>query len=615
MRDPDEFDAFYKDARSRLLLQTFALTGDLTTAKHAVRDAFVLAWHHWRRATRDGDPEAWVRPYAWTYAQRRHTTRIWHREKDLDPGVQATLDALAKLSTDQRKMVLLTVLAHGTLADFAREVGLPREDAERALQTGMAQLAILRDVPTPALRDLFVPLAEVVDDQRLPRATILRRAGANRRRAHTALGVVGAAAILVVSGLAVTDTDGVRPRLDRATDGAAAGPLETSPSDPAAPPPLTEDALLTAQRVGALVPARRWSVASTDDNSAGDGLVLPCQQQRYADPRGTAALVREFESVPRRRQPASAVAQLVETSATPQATSRAFSTAVGWFAGCTEDRTQLLSTWRVGGVGDQALLFVLRDWNRPVTTVVAGVARTGQVLTATTTSIQDAERVNARRSARLLASAVDGVCSLPDAGPCSGAVEVRRSRPVPTGPEPAMLSVVDLPPVSRVARPWAGTEPRRARVNLAATRCDETEFSGPGWSNNLTRTFLIPGARLPAEFGLTQTVGSLPLRRARAFVQGVRGELAACARDDLVADVTTVLDRRSPAEDIAVWNVTIEVSDERSVRYLMAVVRTGTSVSQVGFVPAAGVQMSQRDFVALAERARERLRELPAPRR
>ncbi len=29
MRDPNEFDAFYKDARERLLLQTFALTGDL----------------------------------------------------------------------------------------------------------------------------------------------------------------------------------------------------------------------------------------------------------------------------------------------------------------------------------------------------------------------------------------------------------------------------------------------------------------------------------------------------------------------------------------------------------------------------------------------------------
>ena len=62
MRNPDDFDAFYKAARHRLLLQTYALTGDLPAARGAVRDAFVHAWHHWRKVSRLEDPESWVRP-------------------------------------------------------------------------------------------------------------------------------------------------------------------------------------------------------------------------------------------------------------------------------------------------------------------------------------------------------------------------------------------------------------------------------------------------------------------------------------------------------------------------------------------------------------------------
>src|SRR6478735_3073905 len=60
MRDPDEFDQFYKDVRTRLLLLTYCLTGDLPSSRAAVRDSFVVAWHHWRKVSRVEDPEAWV---------------------------------------------------------------------------------------------------------------------------------------------------------------------------------------------------------------------------------------------------------------------------------------------------------------------------------------------------------------------------------------------------------------------------------------------------------------------------------------------------------------------------------------------------------------------------
>ena len=91
-RSPEGFEAFYKDVRGRLLLQTYALTGDLLAAQRAVRDAMVVAWHHWRKVSRLEQPEDYVRPLAWTRAQRRSSARWWARQKDIDAETRATLD-------------------------------------------------------------------------------------------------------------------------------------------------------------------------------------------------------------------------------------------------------------------------------------------------------------------------------------------------------------------------------------------------------------------------------------------------------------------------------------------------------------------------------------------
>src|SRR6187549_323518 len=72
-----DFDEFYLTSRRRLVLETYALTGDLSAARSAVRDAFEAACHHWRKVSRLPDPEEWVRPRAWAMAQRRHIARLW----------------------------------------------------------------------------------------------------------------------------------------------------------------------------------------------------------------------------------------------------------------------------------------------------------------------------------------------------------------------------------------------------------------------------------------------------------------------------------------------------------------------------------------------------------
>ncbi|WP_051551336.1 hypothetical protein [Nocardioides sp. URHA0020] len=612
MTEPDEFDQFYKDVRTRLLLLTYCLTGDLPSSRAAVRDAFVVAWHHWRKVSRVEDPEAWVREHACRHAVRRHTTKLWHREKHLDAEVKATLDALGRLSMTQRRVLLVAELTSSSLAAMAREVGLQRTEAERELQTAMATFSLQREIPTTDVRRALEAVRGHVESNPWPRPTIIRRAGATRRRTHTVIGVLATAAALVITGTLVTDADGVRPTL-------AGERIEAEqPSGPAAPQVvgLPEDALLSAGTVSEVLPAGgAWTAARTDDNSSGTGLVVRCQSSRYAVPSGRPdnALVRVFDPQPGKRtgRTVPTFAQTAEAARNERASHRGFTTEVGWFAGCNDDRTQLLTTYDVSGVGDEAMLFSLRDWTKPDTEIIAGVARTGSF---TTTTVHTASTKGARTasSVQVLADAVDQLCALPEGGTCSTDPTPRATTPVPVAQAPAMLDAVDLPPADNVDRPWVGTEPRRALANAAATHCDDTSFTAPV-TNNLTRTFLVPEAKLPDEFGLTESVGTLPSKRAKAFVAAVRTKMARCSSKQMGTKVIRLRNASPGDTDLTVWRVTTEVTDKRTLNFLMGIVRDGTAVAQVGFVPVKDYTISTGAFEELVQRALARVGEMPAP--
>jgi hypothetical protein len=177
-----------------------------------------------------------------------------------------------------------------------------------------------------------------------------------------------------------------------------------------------------------------------------------------------------------------------------------------------------------------------------------------------------------------------------------------------------MLAEIDLPPVAGVKRPWVGTEPRRALTNAAATHCDATDFSSAPMTNNLTRTFLVPESRLPDEFGLTESVGTLPRPRAKRFVARVRDQMARCAKRQMGTEVTRLRDVSKGATDLTVWKVTTEVADDRSIDFLMGVVRNGTAVAQVGFVPVKDFTVGSEAFEELTQRALDRISAMPAPR-
>lgn len=625
MRSPETFDAYYVETRNRLLHEAYALTGDAPAARAAVRDAFVVAWHHWRKVNALDDRDGYVRPLALGRARRRHTARIWHRDKSLDAETTATLDALSKLTTRQRELLVLNALSALSLSDISREVGLPRSDAERELQTATSQFSLARDVPTTEVRRLLDDLATPLESVRWPRASVIRRAGATRRRTHTAVGAVVATAALLVSGSLVATGSGAEATSlseEKATDGITVHEPVAATTGATV---IAEEALLSTDQLGRFGSRLDWAETATTDNLSGSGLLAPCQRERFADPESVAALARTWDGTGSRTERTkvgkgerqrtrartvtevrSEAVQMVEMSSDGDRASEAFGAASLWYAGCADPRTQLVSTSSVKRVGDEARTFRLRSWGKQPASISVAMARTGSLLVTQVVRSRSGA-VGDKAVLSGLAAAVNGLCGTDAAGTCAGRARSEVTRPLDVSTTPGLLSVVDLPPVAAVRGPWVGTEPEKARTNYAATRCDRTSFQGKGISKALTRTFLFPETPNASQLGLTQTVGSMKQARARTFVAQVRDRIRQCGQANLGTSVTQLETSSSRARDLSVWALSIELNDRQSFPFLMAIVRDGNAVSQLGFAPDRNMTMARADFVGLSRRVLDRL--------
>ncbi len=631
MRNPESFDAYYVGTRARFLHETYALTGDAPAARSALRDAYVVAWHHWRKVSTLDDPDAYVRGIAHGRARRRHTARIWHRDKSLDPAAAATLDALSKLTPQQRRLLVLTNLSSLSMSDIARTVGLARGDAERELQIASSQFALHRDVPTTSVRALLEDLAQPVENVRWPRATVIRRTGAARRRTHTFAGAALATAALLVSGSLVASGSGAEATSlqgERATAGITVHAPSDDVEDTTGEPVIDEASLMAQDQLTRLGAGLDWAETKTTDNLRGNGLIAPCQRERFSDPDGLAALTRSWEGSEttvklatvrrngRQRQRKERVTsvrstalEVVEMSRTDEQAAQAFKTATLWYAGCTDPRTQLLSTRGLKGVGETARQFRLRTWGKVPTTMSVGLARSGSLVVTTVVRSQRGAVADAA-VATTLAAAVNRLCGTPGAGACAGRARSHATDPVAVGTPSGLLSVVDLPPVATARGPWVGTEPEPARTNFAATRCDRTTFQGKGIRRPLTRTFLFPETPDADQFGLTQTVGLMEVPAAKKFVDVVRTRVRQCGAANLGTSVTTLATMSSKAQELQVWALSIELNDQQSFPFFMGIVRDGNVVSQVGFTPDRAMTMTRADFVSLTRRSLERLSNL-----
>jgi RNA polymerase sigma-70 factor (sigma-E family) len=153
-RAADDLDALYAASYRRLVVQLYAICGDLADAEDAVQEAFITAIRKRRTLRTVHNPEAWIRTVAlhrlhrgWRHAAvvRRHQMANRGPEPTVEIGPEhvALVAALTRLDPGQREVVVLHHLADLSVADIAADLGVPVGTVKSRLSRGRAQLSEL----------------------------------------------------------------------------------------------------------------------------------------------------------------------------------------------------------------------------------------------------------------------------------------------------------------------------------------------------------------------------------------------------------------------------------------------------------------------------------------
>ncbi len=153
-REAEGIDALYAASYRRLVVQMYAICGDLTDAEDAVQEAFITAIRKHRTLRTVDNPEAWIRTVAlrrlhrgWRHLAvvRRHQAldRPPDQAVEVGPEHVALVAALALLDPGQREAVVLHHLADVPVAEIADQLGLPVGTVKSRLGRGRQRLAEL----------------------------------------------------------------------------------------------------------------------------------------------------------------------------------------------------------------------------------------------------------------------------------------------------------------------------------------------------------------------------------------------------------------------------------------------------------------------------------------
>lgn len=158
--DGDLISELYAGCFRRLVVQLYAVTGDMNEAQEAVQEAFTRALAAPGRLTRLDNPEAWLRRVAVNVARSRHRRRrvldgLLRRigpppaVADRSPEHLALLAALRGLPDGQRSALALHYLVDLPVEEVAATLGVSVGTVKSRMSRGRQTLAALladRDV-------------------------------------------------------------------------------------------------------------------------------------------------------------------------------------------------------------------------------------------------------------------------------------------------------------------------------------------------------------------------------------------------------------------------------------------------------------------------------------
>jgi len=161
MADQRDLDDLYAASYRRLVVQVFALCGNLADAEDAVQEAFVAAIRRGHGLGQVTNTDAWMRKVALNRLRAgwRHSA-VARKYLGVVPGPQAPVEigpehvaivtALAQLEMEQREVVVLHHLADLGTARIAEELGIPEGTVKSRLARARARLApLLQETEEP----------------------------------------------------------------------------------------------------------------------------------------------------------------------------------------------------------------------------------------------------------------------------------------------------------------------------------------------------------------------------------------------------------------------------------------------------------------------------------
>ncbi len=610
----DAFHAFYRESRSRLLVQVYAYTGDTEVAQRALADAYVSAGHHWRKLAAEPDRDAWIRDRAFKATGRvqNRARKPWYvRARRIADEHRPLLHALQSLEPTDRRLVILAYLAGLDLQAAGREVGMTDEAAAASLRTSANAFAAQGVDSSPdglaaAMRGLRLDTI----DEPVDRASRLRREGNRRRRTNVVLVGLMSLALLIGAGAltaAKTPTDSIT-----ADDPGSPGPAPTPPASesPTTPPPRVDTSLLAqASHVARMQTERRWRHTDTSTDFGTSTPYDACVRAVPSDKRAAHFWVRTFEAG---RGPSAIVArQALELSKTSYRADQNFRRLVTAFSSCAADNHQIVKYAVMRGVGDAGAIITMRYVDGTgIHSKQVAVAQSGKAVVVWVVEspsappvIQDADLVvvTGKSMARLCVVAVGSCGRRPFGSVGASPPSIDRAK--------GFLTALDLPVFTGLTDPWAATSPNAARINPAATDCDQANFAGAGATDLRARSFVVPEARrLATFFGMTQALGRFPsVPAAERFLNQVDESVSGCSDRQASLEVNSNQPISVPQGRGRTYVFTLALSEDRTLTFRVALFRVGTSVAQLTFTPTQRFDVSPAEFDALVQRAALRL--------
>ncbi|GAA0939774.1 hypothetical protein GCM10009554_29850 [Kribbella koreensis] len=359
--------------------------------------------------------------------------------------------------------------------------------------------------------------------------------------------------------------------------------------------------LLDGTAAKQLAPASgAWAVASTDDGSNAPDKAFVCQSQRFADPAGIRTWIRNFKN-PSTKETA---VQYVEVSNDEAAAGKAYSTITGWLSACNTPQIRLVASYTTAGLGSKGVVAVFGqpgDKSNKYRTI--SVSTAGQ---ATMVVEFDTTAKTPPKPDTVIATAGAGLQRICAEAKCTTGTPTATPGLLPTTEPPGFMAPIDLPVLPSIDKPWVSTSGTTPKGTGCET--DKLDLKKAKPKSSKSQTYVVPEAKVPAEFGLdTMVVSFASPAAAGNYVSAIRKAVDNCKKTQSNATVKqtgdVALGKSITGES---WRASYETGNDKTFTYRIGIAVSGSRAVYVLYPVLEDLDITNAGFNEVLIRAAER---------